>query len=121
MMELKDFIRESLTQIVDGALAAHEQMKEKGAAVNPVPMGQAAIITGAAIHIENVEFDVALTDAEKQATEGGLGSFWVALGSARKRRKGSRRHPLRVSGSRSPSGCHLVDRERASGDSRPGA
>jgi hypothetical protein len=65
VMELKDFIRESLVQIVDGAVSAQEVVQKKKAAVNP--------LAGYGNQIEYVEFDVALTDSEKKSSEGDRG------------------------------------------------
>ena len=35
-MELKDFVKNTLVQIVDGVIEAEKELEEKGATVNPV-------------------------------------------------------------------------------------
>jgi hypothetical protein len=91
-VELKDFVKNTLVQIVDGVLEAEKELSQKGATVNPIGgyFDQAQLggrtwsfkdgIT------ESVEFDVALTNSEKEGTAAGIG---VLLGSINLGAKGS--------------------------------
>jgi hypothetical protein len=90
-MTLKEFIRESLTQIIDGAIAAHEEVKEKGGAVNPVQIRKKRSddADGSIGYINNVKFDVALTDAKKQSSTAGIGVFLGNLAAGGKVEKGT--------------------------------
>lgn len=91
-MELKDFVRDSLTEILEGALATHEAIKGKGAAVNPETGAlrpDTAGSTKAHGMVNCVEFDVALTDAEKTSASGGIGVFLGSLNLGGKAEKGT--------------------------------
>ena len=91
-MDLKDFIAQTLTQIVEGVQAAQSEIQAKGAKVNPGFVGDYKEIaksgggllcaTGGTAQI--VEFEVALTVSEGTGTKGGIGVFAgaVSLGSA---------------------------------------
>jgi len=91
-MDLRDFVKNTLTQIVDGVIDAEKELGEKGASVNPVggyfdqkQLGRRPWSFKDGI-TETVEFDVALTNAEKEGTSGGIG---VLLGSINLGAKGS--------------------------------
>ncbi len=65
-MDLKDFVSETIKQIVDGMSASQQAAQTKGAVV--VPYSQAT---------EKVEFDVAVTVVEGTETSGKAGiSVW---------------------------------------------
>ena len=82
-MNLKDFVAESLVQIVGGVVAAQEQLKGTRARVNPLmrvtsdesSIGTAEGDGGQPVYA--VEFDVVVTAAEGTGTKGGIG---VAVG-----------------------------------------
>jgi len=82
-MELRDFIEETLTQIVEGVKAAQGRAKDQGARVNPHLTTSADLAAKQGILIASgsaaqlVQFDVAITVKEGTATKGGIG---VALG-----------------------------------------
>ena len=88
-MELKDFVAESIKQIIDGVNEAKRYAAENGATLNPERQTHNAnnanartnTKTGAAI--ETIEFDVAVTVTEGTQTRGGIGIFTgvVGLGS----------------------------------------
>lgn len=83
-MDLKDFVKNTLVQIVDGVLEAEDELREKGASANPVGgyFDQKQVGGRNWTHkdgvTETVNFDVALTNSEKEGTSGGIG---VLLGS----------------------------------------
>ena len=88
-MELKDFVAESIKQIVDGVSDAMQYAATKGARINPERQTFNANNAGArsdprnGAAIETIEFDVAVTVTEGTQTRGGIGVFtgFVGLGS----------------------------------------
>ncbi|MFT5708356.1 MAG: hypothetical protein ACI9ES_002658 [Oceanospirillaceae bacterium] len=91
-MDLKDFVKNTLVQIIDGVIEAESELEEKGATVNPVggnfdqkQLGGRTWSFKDGI-TEIVEFDVALTNSEKEGTAGGIG---VLLGGINLGAKGA--------------------------------
>ena len=85
-MDLSEFVKLTLCQIVDGVQAAQEATKSKGANINPKNLvyqrdGQWNRDQGGAV--TQVQFDVGLTASEGTGTAGGIGVFLgaVSLGS----------------------------------------
>ena len=85
-MDLREFVRETLVQIVGGVVDARDPVVEKGGDINPVGgnFDQKSLggrqwdwRRGAA---QNVEFDVALTASDKEDAKGGIGVFFGAMG-----------------------------------------
>lgn len=85
-MDLKDFIRGSLSQIVQGIIEANEAIEEKDAAVNPAnvepnqksdgPYGWLQKPSSAMYYnraVESVNFDLVVTVTEGKKTKGGVG------------------------------------------------
>lgn len=91
-MDLKDFIKNTLVQIVDGVLEAEKELESRNASVNPIGgIFDQKQIGGRTWSFEDgitetVNFDVALTNSEKEGTSGGIG---VLLGSISLGAKGS--------------------------------
>jgi hypothetical protein len=85
-VDLKDFVSQTLTQIIEGVKAAQEAAKEHGAEVNPDTAGGVGshMTSMSGKNLRNVEFDVALTVAEGTGTKGGIGivAGAFALGSS---------------------------------------
>jgi len=88
-MELRDFVAESLKQVVDGIVNAQEYSAEKGALINPKGMVNAPntglIVThnlgsGQYPIPRIIEFDVAVTVSEGMEAKAGIGVFAGALG-----------------------------------------
>ncbi len=80
-MNLKEFVAETLTQVVEGVTDAQERIKSHGAQVNPYLLTDfdSAAKQGM-MHTKNgqaviVQFDVALTAMEGTGTKGGIGVF----------------------------------------------
>jgi len=85
-MNLKDFVRDTLTQIVDGVIEARKILVEKNADVNPIGghFDQAAL-GGKQWSFEKgitefVNFNVALTQEDATGTKGGIGVFLGGVG-----------------------------------------
>ena len=77
-MELKDFISETLKQIIEGVASAQEFGATRGALVNPKGLKSSKAeyldeATGEAASL--IAFDVAVTTVEGQGTKGGVGVF----------------------------------------------
>jgi hypothetical protein len=70
-MQLKDFVTETLRQIVDGVKDAQQAAKVNGAVIAPYNK-----------NFEKIEFDVAVTATEGTGTEGKVGiNIWsIAAG-----------------------------------------
>jgi len=78
-MELRDFVKETLIQIIEGVRAAHSNLKQGGGKINPIQQffGEGTHSNtirdegGQVIH--TVEFDVAITVKEDAGIKGGAG------------------------------------------------
>jgi hypothetical protein len=84
-LELRHFITESLKQIVGGVVDAQGYVQEKGGSINPgvngLPNRSWEMQTGT--HVQEVDFDVAVTATEDREMKGGIGALagFLALGS----------------------------------------
>ena len=89
-MELKQFISETLTQILSGIADAQSTAKSHGGQVNPALLPihpgpiEGSIRDGAGTVAQIISFDVAVTVSEGTATKGGIGvvTGLISLGSA---------------------------------------
>jgi hypothetical protein len=78
-MELRDFVKEALVQIIEGVRDAQDVIKKPGGKINPIQQyfGEEKHSNtirdegGQVIHM--VEFDVAITVKEDAAAKGGVG------------------------------------------------
>lgn len=84
-MELKEFIKETVENIVEGVVAAQDVIAEKGAEINPRKVqfrqnGEWNNYNSGMPH--SVEFDVGLTSVDKSGSTEGIGVFLggVSLG-----------------------------------------
>jgi len=89
-MELKEFVAQTLAEIIQGILDAQTTLGENGKYVNPeLSTGQGSLESqGRLVSIQgqlvqNVEFDVAVTTSNAEGTKGGIGvvAGVFALGS----------------------------------------
>ena len=85
IMNLKEFVEQTLSQIVEGTNAAQVTVLQAGAEVNPhlgtgpehlVKLG---MVYSAGIPVQFVEFDVALTVIEGSDSKAGIGIFSGAV------------------------------------------
>jgi hypothetical protein len=93
MVELKDFVRDSIVQIVAGARAAADEVAEHGAVVNPRPARvlpdanyyrfkeQGAGESTPYAEIENIEFDVAVTAMKQEGERASVGVVAAVIGA----------------------------------------
>lgn len=87
-MELKEFITESLKQIIDGVIDAQIYAKDKGATINPDGLiydGHNNLIVNRSPASLNyvpqiMEFDVVVTVTESEKAKASLGVFTGVLG-----------------------------------------
>ncbi|MDO9165059.1 MAG: hypothetical protein Q7U13_03035 [Rhodoferax sp.] len=84
-MDLQEFIKKALVDIVAGVADAREEAQKQGATIgsNPVygHLREAKIITDKSERpVSNVEFDIALAEANAKDTKGGIGVFLGTVG-----------------------------------------
>lgn len=85
-MKLKDFVAETLKEIVDGVVEAQEHYKEKGGSVNSSRLayrtshGTQLWDESTGQPAQMVDFDVAVTTTEGSETKGGIGVFVGSVG-----------------------------------------
>lgn len=89
-MELKEFVSESLKQIIDGVIDAQIYAKSKGASINPQNMTYSSPSVDGLIvpqdrghpnkPVQIMEFDVAVTVTQAGEAKAGLAIFAGALG-----------------------------------------
>ena len=85
-MELREFVSETLKQVIDGVKLAQDHAQKQGAKINP----QNAYLTSRGDYlvarenkspvVQQIEFDVAVTTAEGAQAKGGLGIFVAGVG-----------------------------------------
>ena len=87
-MKLKDFVSESLIQIVEGVVEAQHAMEGKNAFIHPSGIFSHHRDTNTLVtdlserdrkFIQNIEFDVAVTAIEGDETKGGIGVVAAVL------------------------------------------
>lgn len=91
-MELKDFIKEAIENIIEGVVAAQESIKNKGALINPqqVQFREAGQWNNHNSGMPRfVEFDVGLTSANKTGSTEGIGVFLGSINLGKKNQEGS--------------------------------
>lgn len=86
-MELKEFIKTTLEQIVEGAASAQEVIKKRGGTVNPANMSFQK--DGAWNNYnhpipQEVIFDVGLTSTDKSGSTEGIGVFLGSISLGKK-------------------------------------
>jgi hypothetical protein len=86
-MDLKEFISETIVQVVEGVEDARRKVKDKGVGINPqlTTNPSHAEVHGLLRHGMNtfaqvINFDVALTVLEGKGTKGGIGIFAAGIG-----------------------------------------
>jgi hypothetical protein len=85
-MELKEYVAESLKQIIDGIVIAQSYAKEKGAKINPPTrrdMSGNLVIDGSLGVPQSptiIDFDIAVTVSESGEAKAGVGVFVGAVG-----------------------------------------
>ena len=72
-LELRDFVAETIKQVIDGVAAAQEYATTKRAIVNPPPSRFTQ-------RVESISFDVGITAAKGSKTQGGIAVFTGAFG-----------------------------------------
>lgn len=85
-MNLKEFVSESLIEIIEGVKDAQTRTGQSGGEVNPSPQGSSSDFIKQGLFMAGnrkigsyVEFDVAVTITEGSGTKGGIGIFSGAL------------------------------------------
>ena len=91
-MELKDFVRATLEQIVEGAALAQQSIKSRGGVVNPSNMSyqkDGAWNTYNHAMPQEVVFDVGLTSTDKSGSSEGIGVFLGSINLGKKNDRGA--------------------------------
>jgi hypothetical protein len=82
-IELKDFIKETLVQIIEGVKAAQEETKTSNAEINAYPAKidrEKHTMSGS--EIRNVEFDIAITTSKDEGAKARIGVVGGLFGGA---------------------------------------
>ena len=84
-MNLQEFIRTGLTEVVAGVAEAREEAQKHGAAVGSMKLygyvKEAKVITNDDDQpVTQIEFDIALADTSGTSTKGGIGVFLGSVG-----------------------------------------
>ncbi len=85
-MELKDFVSETLKQIIIDVKSAQEIAKEQGGQINPSGMYATAASENTVLRgpnrevVQEIEFDVAVTTTQEDQAKGGIGIFVGGIG-----------------------------------------
>lgn len=91
-MELRDFIKETIENIVDGVTAAQASIKDKGAQINPkrVQFNENGHFNDLNSGMPRfVEFDVGLTSVNKSGSSEGIGVFLGTISLGKKNDQGT--------------------------------
>jgi hypothetical protein len=88
-MELQEFIRRTIVEIVSAVVEAQKEIAATGAVINPSGVAfrpdqhQGSSWTGDGNLVRLIQFDVAITASEGTGTKGGIGIMMgaIALGS----------------------------------------
>ena len=86
-MELKDFVKATLEQIVEGVASAQEAIAPKRAVINPSEMEfykDGVWSNYSHAMPQNVEFDVGLTSTDKKGSVEGIGVFLGSINLGKK-------------------------------------
>jgi hypothetical protein len=93
MIELKHFIAQTLTEIVEGVIEAQDRVSEHGASVSPKisesGVGQQLKVA----RTQAIEFDVEVTTADSSSSKKGLNVFVAPLAAGKHRGWRNRRAP----------------------------
>ena len=78
-MELKNFIKGTLTEIVEAVKESQITIKGTGAVINP-PQYEIKERTKTGAPIFEIEFDIGVTVSDSSGAKGGIGIFMAGLG-----------------------------------------
>ena len=76
-MELQEFIKKALADIVWAVAAAQDECKENGSIINPTFLQKEV---GMRTEVQHVEFDIALSSSEETSKRAGIGVFLGSVG-----------------------------------------
>ena len=93
-MELKDFVSETLKQLIDGVKEAQPYAIESGGAINPKGLQYLEGSSGVVQHKETtrigqeIEFDLEVTVIEEKGRKEGAGVFVLGIGLGTQKKSG---------------------------------
>lgn len=86
-MELKDFVKETLAQIIEGVEGAQKELKDKSCIINPAKFTDGARQAAGSPSKEKtipetseVHFEVVLSQGELSGTKSGIGVMFANIG-----------------------------------------
>lgn len=84
-MELKEFIKKTLVDIVEGVELAQNSLKNKNCIINPLRTGNYSSDTGLIKKLSetndaNIDFEVVLSQTESEGGKVGLGVWFANIG-----------------------------------------
>jgi hypothetical protein len=83
-MELKNFVAETLKQIIEGVVSSQRTARESGAQVNPGRLASVGGLLysspGGTDSVQMVDFDISLTESRGDEAKGGIGVFFGSVG-----------------------------------------
>jgi len=71
-MNLQEFIKETLLQVINGVIEAQNTLGQTNGAINPFTRGQPIKPTYKGLEVGYIDFDVAVTVTEGSGVAGGL-------------------------------------------------
>jgi hypothetical protein len=85
-MELKDFVAETLKQIVEGTEIAQKEVKDKKAVIGPriKPGGSGTFVAtddGYNFAVQMIDFEVSLTETKETSKSGKIGVLFSPIGA----------------------------------------
>lgn len=90
-MELKDFVKNTISEISLAILESQEELQAKGVIVNPEKVevghnGEKVLRSDGWRYVQNIEFDISITvdDKEETGAKGGIKVMGVELGAGAK-------------------------------------
>ena len=75
-MDIKEFVRNTIVQVVEGVNSASLELKESGSKVllgSQVARGVGVVFNSNGEHINSLDFDIAVVAVEKDSISGGAG------------------------------------------------
>lgn len=82
-MELKEFVEESINQIIDGIIASQKRNNDNGAIISPSFTGDKSIqteINGKNYSVSKIDFEVALTTTDESGSKARIGVLFGYIG-----------------------------------------
>lgn len=93
-MELKEFIKSTITQLSEAVYELNDELKDKGVVVNPCYMSNSSFDTpdfGDGVIVSSVDFDLQVSTSEVKENSGKIGILASVVGIGASTKEGSRK------------------------------